>query len=531
MLFLATIGCGDDTPADAGSSTGTDSSTGTGTPTGTTLPPDGTSTSTTEDTTGDTTADTTAGTGPEATGTTGSTGGSSTTDGSTSAGSSSEGSSSSGPGLEPEIEVEVDSIAIDTGDSHEFADTVDVGVSGAPVTVTIDNVGTGALNITGVSISAGDAGHFTLDAAGLDVVVDPGESTSFTVAFSPTNGGIKGATISIENDDADEAPFEIVFGAHTTEDTYRNLSPVVGPSARFNTALTDLEDGRVLLFGGRDAAGVRLDDTWVFDLETGVWTQLTPATSPSMRDAHRMVYAGNDTVILFGGNTQLGSGGTTQPQQETWSFDVVAEDWTLLAPATVPPARYQHAMVRVGAGSILVYGGQFASFNPLDDTWLYDAGTNTWTDLAPPASPPGRASSAIGFDGVDTVSLFGGSVPFTAVDETWNYSVAGNTWTLASPPASPGDRTNVRGAYHADGSFIFFSGKPSITLDPIAGTFGYAPDTDTWTDLAAGPTPRYSYASAYVAGANKSIMFGGNALNDGPSSALDETWEYVGPRP
>ena len=37
------------------------------------------------------------------------------------------------------------------------------------------------------------------------------------------------------------------------------------PAPRDFAGLVDLPDGRLLLFGGLDAAERRLDDTWIFD--------------------------------------------------------------------------------------------------------------------------------------------------------------------------------------------------------------------------------------------------------------------------
>ncbi len=459
-------------------------------------------------------------------------GSSSDSDSSSDSGSS---SGSTGPGLGPEIEVSIEMAAVATGDSYDFASTVDVGMVGTPVTVTIENVGVEDLNLAGVSISAGDADHFTIDTGALDAVVMPTDSTTFTIAFSPVNGGLKAGTLSIDNNDADEAPFEIMLGAHTTENTYRDLAPVVAPTGRFNAAMTDLQDGRLLMFGGRNAAGIRLNDTWIFDLEAETWTELMPMAPPSLRDAHKMVYAGGDAVILFGGNTQVGGGegAGAIPQQETWSFDLVTEQWTLLAPVGTPPPRFQHMMVATGPDTILLFGGQDGNFSHLGDTWTYDAVANTWTNLAPVGAPAARSGAAIGFDGTNTVTLFGGVEPFVALDQTWNYDIAANTWAAGVPATTPGTRMTICGAYYAGGSFIVYSGKPTITNDPTQATFAYSPALDDWTNLLplTEPAPRFSYAMAYVEGANKSIIFGGNLLNAGPGGAVGETWEYVGPQP
>jgi len=145
----------------------------------------------------------------------------------------------------------------------------------------------------------------------------------------------------------------------------------------------------------------------------------------------------------------------------------------------------------------------------------------------------------MGFDGVGAVTLFGGYddddlIPGIPLDETWSFDLGTDTWTQGAPVATPGNRFVLTGAHFADGSFIVYGGKlDSCCVDPVAGTFAYDPGADDWADLAppSEPTPRFSHSMAYVEGTNKAIIFGGLTANIGPNSALAETWEYVGPRP
>ena len=55
---------------------------------------------------------------------------------------------------------------------------------------------------------------------------------------------------------------------------------------------------RVVLFGG--FGGGHLGDTWEWNGTN--WTQLTPSTSPTARNAHAMAYdAARQRVVLLGG--------------------------------------------------------------------------------------------------------------------------------------------------------------------------------------------------------------------------------------
>nr|HMS79463.1 kelch repeat-containing protein [Burkholderiaceae bacterium] len=63
--------------------------------------------------------------------------------------------------------------------------------------------------------------------------------------------------------------------------------------------------GVPILFGGRDANGNTLDDTWLF--QNGAWTLATPATKPSARSRHAMTPLDTDPIAAIA--TAPGRGG------------------------------------------------------------------------------------------------------------------------------------------------------------------------------------------------------------------------------
>lgn len=430
----------------------------------------------------------------------------------------------------PEIEVSIDGVALASGETFEIPDTVAVDAAGAPVSVTVQNVGTADLLVGGVSVAGGDGSHFVIDQDELEASIPAGDSSTFSVAFAPINGGHKSLTIDIANDDGDESPFQIALRGHTTENTYRLIGTVGSPSPRFNAPLVDLQDGRLLMFGGRDATGVHLADTWMFEVETSTWTQLAPPASPSARNAHGMALVG-DGVVLFGGNAAMGGGGLG----DTWRFDIATEAWSQLLPPVSPSPRFQHELVTIGDGQAMLFGGRSATAgSETADTWIFDVATETWADPAPAGSPPAVASYAMAFDGDDTVTRFGGFIATTPIAETWHYTLSTNTWAAATPTGSPGARAVLSGEYLEAGAMIVFSGKlGDCCIDPAGGTFAYDPAANSWTDITppGEPTPRFNYAMTAVAGQNKAIVFGGLLQNTGVGTAQGETWEYVGPRP
>lgn len=499
--LTALLGCGDDTS-------------GTGDETGST----GSTTGTTE---GPTT------TSPVDTGTTQTTEPDPTV--ATSLDSSSGGSTTA---AEPaDIEVSIEGQPVASGDLYAMATPADVGAMGETVTLTLENVGGSDLSIAGVSTAAGATAHFALDDSTLDGSLTPGASTSVAVTFAPTNGGRKQVEIRIDSDDPDESEYTVVIEATTTPNTWRDIGPTNIPPARFNAAMAATDDGRVLLFGGRTAGGMRVSDTWLLDVEAGDWTELAPPAAPSARDASAMAWVGNDAIVLFGGNETSGPGGSVTPLADTWIFDLAAGSWTELTPPTSPSARFQHAMVTLSDGFALLQGGRSEFMMEVADTWRFDGATQDWIDLAPATDPGTRSAFGLAStgDGSAVVMVGGSTNSATFVDETWRYDAAGNEWTMGAA-AGLGTQFNNATAWLDGLTFVSYSGKPDCCSNPVPGTWGYDADADAWTDLAPAlePAARFSHRMVSVGG-NKAIMFGGLLVNADFSSASAATWEYVGP--
>ncbi len=109
--------------------------------------------------------------------------------------------------IEPDINVRQESTDLPDGiGSYDFG-SVQVGNSSAPVTFKIENKGTADLTLNSVLLTAGDTGDFSIDDALMSSPVSPGSITTFAITFSPTISGFRSATVTIDNDDPDEAPY------------------------------------------------------------------------------------------------------------------------------------------------------------------------------------------------------------------------------------------------------------------------------------------------------------------------------------
>lgn len=165
--------------------------------------------------------------------------------------------------------------------------------------------------------------------------------------------------------------------------TWTNLA-TGGPSARSLGAMWPMANA-TFLFGGFDAAGAPLGDTWQWDGSN--WSQQTLVASPPARGYSAVAFhAGQGTAILFGGST---TGGNYGAVGDTWRFDGVS--WQQLTTGPQPGARRGHSMAYDPIrGRIVLSGGLILSPFPggstiYDDTWEHDG--VGWTQVLVTGGP------------------------------------------------------------------------------------------------------------------------------------------------
>ena len=281
---------------------------------------------------------------------------------------------------------------------------------------------------------------------------------------------------------------------------WSNISPARSPSPRYGFSLTYdayFRDEYVVLFGGRDAAGAVLNDTWTFS--AGVWSNITKRGAPPARDMASMTYSPlSGVVVLFGG-----TGPSASETNDTWWFS--GGYWARLLMATVPPPRHGAAFVdSVGnRGTPILFGGEDAgSF--LNDTWEY-AGTQ-WILLPTAVAPSPRADAGFTRDTATNFGvLYGGFSATASAQDTWlwysgNWSDLGNL-TGAPPAGTSWNQLAYDVAYNetvyfpANQTCTFALSFPPLRIMPTVGPLsGYLPLNVTLLSLASGGAPPYNFS-------------------------------------
>ena len=290
------------------------------------------------------------------------------------------------------------------------------------------------------------------------------------------------------------------------------------PSARLAAGLTyDAKDGYVILFGGMNATAY-LGDTWKF--VGGIWTKLSPTTHPSARAGVGLAYDDKDGyVVLFGGAAACNSTSCSSTPRDTWKFE--GGVWTKLTPTTSPPGLVLPSLTYdVKDGYVVLFGGLNGS-KWLSGTWTFVGGV--WTKLSTAIHPSARNQPSMAYDAKDGyVVLFGGVTnSYAYLNDTWKFQ--GGSWKKLSPANHPSARFQASSAYDTkDGYLVLFGGYYGTSLNDTWKFVGGA-----WTELspAREPPARIQASMTYDAKNGYVVLFGGQ---DNSGNDFGDTWTFVG---
>ncbi len=328
------------------------------------------------------------------------------------------------------------------------------------------------------------------------------------------------------------------------------------PSPRIRHAMAVLPVGSLLLFGGQDEAGNALADAWLFDprdqarkpsvagqakrLTTPInrpgnapssedWNPLEPPDSLQARFDHSMVTLSDGRVMLFGGENAEG---------DLFNDLVAFQDnaWASEAPAfEQPPVRSRHTawayekylhvlggLGQEGAGARVL----------LTDLWRYDLEAQTWTQLQPPpleVSPDSHAVSQGDF------ALIMDSAPAQESEKFLNlYLTPFDGWERVRLPTGwdPGSLTGYALVQAGDQAYLIGGAHwdaDAKVFDPSNDVWVYDIYTQSWTLGPSLPEPRFLSEAAYDPTSGRIYVWGG--MNGQDSLARGDTLLCYQPGP
>lgn len=143
---------------------------------------------------------------------------------------------------------------------------------------------------------------------------------------------------------------------------------------RFNHTATLLEDGRVLVVGGRNADGQAVATAELYSSDTGIWT-LTKSLKTDPRSNHTATLLPDGRVLVVGGGNRGIS--LYEKYGSAEIFDPVTEEWTVTG--SLIQARDWHTSTLLPDGRVLVVGGLDDKHNPIASIEIYEPTTGKWS--------------------------------------------------------------------------------------------------------------------------------------------------------
>ncbi len=126
--------------------------------------------------------------------------------------------------------------------------------------------------------------------------------------------------------------------------------------------LAKVTDGLLMQFSGYSCCINTLRKTWLFDTLQNKWKEIFPKNSPPPITSGSVEQLEDGKVVLFGGHSDV-------DVDETWLFDIKDSSWTQILTSVKPQGRYLHRIAKIGEGKILLFSG-FADWPLTNDTWL-----------------------------------------------------------------------------------------------------------------------------------------------------------------
>lgn len=198
--------------------------------------------------------------------------------------------------------------------------------------------------------------------------------------------------------------------------------------------------GNVIVFGGVSYSDIILGDVWVFNPDTALWTKGEPTGAPILpREGHSAVVMGGKDMYVFGG---ISYGHV--PFNDMFRYDITVNQWAMVkAKGELPPPRWLHTAVsyrEVGAADdasatekMFVFGGVTRNWIPMNDLYVFDRASETWTHPKALGFPPYPRMMHTAVMLHTTMFVHGGTANNIPLEDVWTYDIQNNEWAEENP--------------------------------------------------------------------------------------------------
>ncbi len=337
---------------------------------------------------------------------------------------------------------------------------------------------------------------------------NPGQRTGHQMVYNPVAeelilyGGNRGS--------ADLSPLNSIWKFIINRGEWVEIIPESYPVARYNHRMVYLpKNNSILLYGGTSPTTYeRLSDIWIYNLETDMWTELSPPTTPDARSDPGMIYDSlHDRILIFGGY-----GYDDIKRNDLWEFNIQNCTWKELNPSSSPPVSYGHSFFYRDVDNMpYIFGGHVNGYT--NDIRSYNSSVNSWNLLSVGITKPlARYWHCMEYSNMsDSGLLFGGdngNSAGRALEDTWIFNFTDNSWKQIISENSPPSRTVFSMCYDFNINQMYIYGglaeDYSVTREDL-WRFNF--DTLSWSQVIDEPDSSINGYPIYSIGVIGLIMF------------------------
>ncbi len=276
-----------------------------------------------------------------------------------------------------------------------------------------------------------------------------------------------------------------VWNYDLAQNTWRDMRPLPEPLVGFmRCASWDSDHQVAVVFGGEGIT----EGTVVFDPYANTWTRMHPKNEPRLgaqesRSGGTLAYdAARKLHILFGSQFS--------DDPHTWAYDLKKNAWIDLKPAKMPPTDRNDAVLSYDSANQVIVAvirvndsaeGKQVAMGHLE-TWVYDAGKNTWTHMKPAREPDGWAGRSRTINYLPDQNLFLMDVSINPAQRVPNVEREQQVWTYRyandKPERALPAPTGVRVTTTADGALLEW--QPSKSTDGTGYAIYRGEGNDPW---------------------------------------------------
>jgi N-acetylneuraminic acid mutarotase len=254
------------------------------------------------------------------------------------------------------------------------------------------------------------------------------------------------------------------------------------------------------------------------------WTKVeTTGTGPSARYGHSFTLVG-DLGYVFGG----ACGGVEPDSEPTFLKDMFVlntasnpPSWKPVAQkGAIPLAREGHSCTAVGK-LLYLFGGTGVGDVCLNDFYVFDIATETWSPVAAKGSAPSKRNNHSACAVLSRIFIFGGFLDGVAGNDVHVFDTKTQTWSQIKPTGkSPVERCDHTWVPVGNKLVLFGGAGDSVWYNDV---HIFHTETGAWlTPIAQGTPPKSrDYHSCVVLDDKSILIFGGANDSDSASQYND----------